>query len=133
MKNLIFLFLPAVFFFSCSNGDKYVGTYELDISKSNLSSYSIDSGSYKGLQVQIKKNRTFKFSKDVPFINKQSGTWYVKGVKDLLAETNYCMFNYGDNEGDDFVQNGSDYIIMEQPVPKTNQKQVILLHFDKIQ
>ena len=52
-----------------------IGTFLLDLEKTNLGIYSDSIEDYQNLIIEFKKDKTFRFNKSVPFIADTVGTW----------------------------------------------------------
>jgi uncharacterized protein YxeA len=50
-----------------------IGTYQIDLDNSSISDYFKDSLLFKSLNLQLKEDMTFAFSKSVPFIYDSCG------------------------------------------------------------
>lgn len=71
--------------FSCTDNDyqegriitfkQQVGTYQLDIQKTDLSTYKPDSNFYKSVIITFNDDSTFILNKKVPFLYDSTGTW----------------------------------------------------------
>jgi len=131
--GLIFILL-SLFFFSCSKGKRYVGTYRLNISQSDLGHYASDSDKYQGLLLIMKPNHTFEFSKKTPFLIKQKGSWSIKTEYSLIAVVNHiCLLDCGEGNRENVLEagsNGNVYIIY--PIPMKEKDYVNKLSFDRI-
>lgn len=71
---------------SCSNQpiaqkyfDRQIGSYKLDLKRTDLGSYKKDSVKYKNLQITFYKDSTFVLSQAVPFIFEETGRWVADG------------------------------------------------------
>ena len=56
-----------------------IGTYTLDINKTDLGVYKKDSAIYEKLTITFNKDSTFYFNMKVPFIYDSSGKWISRG------------------------------------------------------
>jgi len=56
-----------------------IGTFVLDLERTNLGIYSDSVDIYKDLTIVFKKDKTFRLNKSVPFIADTMGTWIVGG------------------------------------------------------
>ncbi len=73
------------------NHKKQIGTYFIDIKKTNFGSHSIDVNIYKKLTLVFYDNNRFEFNMKVPFINDTRGTWKSSGSK--IDEWNNIYFD----------------------------------------
>jgi hypothetical protein len=65
-----------------------LGTYELDLHKTNLGNYKKDSINYKRLQIIFKSDSTFIMNMKVPFMYDSVGTWEAGNMQ----EWNYLYY-----------------------------------------
>lgn len=69
----------------------YVGIYKIDLSKSILGVYEKDTLRFKNLTLTIKPDKSFSFSKDIPFIRSQKGIWALRSIDGI----EFLYFVYG--------------------------------------
>lgn len=109
---------------------EHVGIYTIDIKKTNLGEYAIDSNIYKQLTLEFKKDYTYNFNFEVPFIECSKGNWKIGGTS--LYEWNYmyCLL-----EDTDFCQVYQccyeNRITMNSVTPKNGEKSVLKIIFKK--
>lgn len=115
---------------------QYVGIYKIDITNSKLGQYEyIDS--IRDLQLIIKADSSFEFSRDVPFIFNKNGTWKLKYTAPIDLPPFYrCSFNYGGNNREDDLLPIDENITgcyLKYPLSKGDQEQQVeLLQFTRI-
>src|SRR5690348_4014792 len=91
MQNLgivLMLMISVLVFEGCTSGDtkrkqenfqNQLGTYVLDLKRTDLGVYRIDSILYKNLKITFRNDSTFHFNMKVPFIYDSVGTWKAAG------------------------------------------------------
>lgn len=115
---------------------QYVGVYQISLTKSKLGEYEhVDS--IRNLQLIIKNDSTFEFSKDVPFIYRKSGTWRLEYTAPIDLPPFYrCSLNYGENNREDDLLPIDENITgcyLKYPLSKGDQEQQVeLLQFTRI-
>lgn len=115
---------------------QYIGIYQIDLTHSKLGQYeNVDS--IQNLQLTIKADSTFEFSKDVPFIYSKNGTWKLEYIAPIDLPPFYrCSFNYGGNNREDDLLPIDENITgcyLKYPLSKGNQEQQVeLLVFKRI-
>ena len=57
-----------------------VGTYQLDLDRTDMGIYKDSMDCYKDLILEFKSDGTFKMNMEVPFILGSTGTWKVGGM-----------------------------------------------------
>lgn len=75
------------------NFQEQLGTYELDIQKTNLGSYKKDSNIYKKLRITFKRDSTFIMNMKVPFMYDSIGIWEAGNMKEWNW-LEFKSFNY---------------------------------------
>jgi hypothetical protein len=115
MLLLIIVGLPKCWYGN-QNGDEkaeqrhfqeQLGTYVLDINKTNLGEYRKDSDIYKKLYITFKSDSTFSMTMKVPFIYDSVGIWNAAGGG--LEDWNWLWYkswgysDYKKNKGDQFT------------------------------
>jgi len=119
---------------------QYVGVYQISLTKSKLGEYEhVDS--IRNLQLIIKNDSTFEFSKDVPFIYSKSGTWKLEYTAPIDLPPFYkCYFDFIGNPREEvlrpMIMVKDEEMIIEcyfnSPVSKDAYKQVELLVFKRV-
>jgi hypothetical protein len=133
-RHFIFLVygLLTIGFFSCDyfNGDidDYVGTFKINKYRSDFGHLK-DTTSYEQLTLIIRRNRTFEFSHDFPFIKEQKGEWYTTSGD--VGDT-YCNFRYGEYSDDQYECHPGGGISTNYPIGKKDSLKADYLYFDKI-
>lgn len=88
------------------NKKKQIGTFIIDIKKTNLGSYSKYVDVYKKLTLVFYNNNRFEFNMRVPFISDSSGNWKSSGSN--IDEWNNIYFDSWDYStgitGEQFTQ-----------------------------
>lgn len=79
------------------NLSNLIGTYMLDINKTNLGNYKSEVDKFKNLRLFINPNYTFKFNMKVPFIYDSIGTW--KSAGSSIDEWNMLYYESWDYSG----------------------------------
>jgi len=114
---------------------KYVGIYQIDVAQSKLGHYQ-DVDSVRDLQMIIKADSTFEFSKDVPFLFSKNGTWKLQYTQPIDLPPFYkCYFDFVNNPREEILRPMDDDIMgcyFNSPVSKGNFPQVELLQFKRI-
>lgn len=123
---------------SCSmKNSKYIGTYEIDTSLSKLDKFdNIDS--IRNLKLYVRKDKTFEFSMDPPFIYKRSGTWELrKAPLGDVSVSPKCLFIYGKNDREDVLlpyDENYDRVYFNSPMAKGSyENQVKFLCFRRVE
>lgn len=114
---------------------QYAGVYQVDLTASKLGEYAkIDS--IQDLKLTISKDSTFHFSKDVPFIFSQNGTWRLKYIEPIDLPPFYkCYFDFVGNPREEVLRPMDEDIkgcYFNSPVSKGNYTQVELLCFKRV-
>jgi hypothetical protein len=112
------------------NSKNLIGTYIIDLKKTNLREYFKDSLVYKKMTLTFYKDHTFRFNMDVPFIYFSKGTWKAAGSD--LDEWNQLL-----NNGYDFAQVGrccslDSTIMLNSTTPKNGEYPIQSIFFKKI-
>jgi hypothetical protein len=111
---------------------QYVGVYQLDVTASKLGKYD----TIKDLKLTIKKDSTFEFSKDVPFIVSTRGTWEMKYVRPLDLPPSYDVrLFYSESHGSNALvpfDEGVFQFRIDYPPPKLSQQQAEVLNFKRV-
>ena len=61
-------------------GRSLIGTYQLDLDRTDMGIYKDSMDCYKDLSLEFKSDGTFKMNMEVPFILGSTGTWKVGGM-----------------------------------------------------
>lgn len=85
-----------------NNFKKQVGSYVLDIDKTNLQEYKKDIDRYKGLTLVFRPDSSFRFNMKVPFIYDSTGRWRASGSS--IDEWNTMNFSVNENISTQFSQ-----------------------------
>jgi hypothetical protein len=104
MKNgqLVFILILSFGIESCrldgkvgrqKNFNEQLGTYKLDIQKTDLENYRKDSKIYKNLLIVFKSDSTFEMNMKVPFMFDNTGTWEAGDMKGWNS-LKYGSFKY---------------------------------------
>lgn len=141
--NMIITIMLFVSMLSCKTSipiPQYVGVYQISLTKSNLGEYEyIDS--IRDLQLIIKDDSSFEFSRDVPFIYSKSGTWRLEYTAPIDLPPFYkCIFDFEGSRRRHILRpmaiSRDEKVIIEcyfnGPVSKDDYKQVELLQFTRI-
>lgn len=136
IKAMTFTVL-CMYMLSCTttSSPQYVGVYQIDLVESKLGTYAmIDS--IRDLKLFIRKDSTFYFSKDVPFVFQQSGVWKMHHFEAIdHPPKDECYLYYGEDNREDVLMPKDDGVVeffINTPLSKENQTQVELLHFKRI-
>ena len=135
MKCLLLSFIGLVFFvctilfFSHENSlkkieDELVGIYIVDFNASILNGYS--SEDFSDLELSIKKDRSFKFNRDVPFLKTESGKWSYYDDGDIW----YLNLKF-EKSGSIQASFDTNTIFLENLIPEINEKAVKILEFKR--
>lgn len=141
MKSLASILLVLFWLQSCSSpkGNPYLGVYKIDTEKSQLGKYSkIDS--IINLQLIIKSNQTFEYSRDMPFVFCKKGKWNFRSFNSIDSPpVSYCYFNNGNDNREDVLLpleelNGKyTCVYFQYPLSKENEESVSFLCFTRIE
>ena len=132
MKPAILVLLCLLMLACRDSPPQYVGVYQLDVNASKLGKYD----TIRDLKLTIKKDSTFEFSKDVPFIVSTRGTWEMKYVRpiDLPPSYDVRLFYSESLRSIALVpfDDGVFQFLINYPSPKDSQQQVELLNFKRV-
>jgi len=96
--------------------ERQLGTYILDINRTNLGSYEKDSNIYKNLKITFNGDSTFIMNIRVPFFADSIGTWIAgNGSVYSYNQLFYKNVDYKEMEGNQFFPpylKGSDSIFL---------------------
>ena len=117
-----------------------IGTYTLDIKRTNLDIYSADSTIYKELRITFNADSTFQMNTQVPFMYDSCGSW-ITGDNSPYSSSNelyYKTFKYpiyrGKLLGEQFVchwtQTDTSFLI-NSGTPKKGEKNIPKIYFVK--
>jgi len=138
MKNCFIIFTMSLLF-SCSssqeakkrNFHKQLGTYKLDIRKTNLGNYLVDSDLYAKLIITFDIDSTFEMNMQVPFIFDSIGKWeagygldewnwiYYKSNNEIKTQFDQCC-----------LQDSTFYL--NSTTPKKGFESIKKIYFKKI-
>lgn len=132
MKPAILILLCLLMLACRDSPPQYVGVYQLDVTASKLGKYD----TIRDLKLTIKKDSTFEFSKDVPFIVSTRGTWEMKFVWPIDVPPYYDVrLFYSESPASDQLV-PFDYGVFQfrisSPSPKDSQQQAELLNFKRV-
>ena len=142
-KAIVFCIF-SFFWMSCTNTvrknevfTRQIGTYILDIHRTELGEYKKDSSVYKNLKIIFRENSTFLMNVNAPFFADSLGTWI---ASDGLAYSYNQLFfknkEYKNSEGTQFFppySNGSDTIfLINGASPSKNKTSIQKIYFRKI-
>lgn len=108
-----------------------IGTYVIDINRTELGIYLKDSALYKDLTISFKGDFSFIMNKKVPFIFDSIGTWTSKGTdvedwywmvyKNSKIDTQWsgCCFD-------------GNFILLNSVTPQVGKKSVSQIYFQKL-
>jgi hypothetical protein len=144
LDKFVMLFILTTLFSGCAYelGKKetfarQIGTYALDINRTELGEYKKDSNVYKNLTITFKEDSTFLMNMQAPFFADTLGTWI---AGDGLAYSYNQLFfhnkEYKNLEGAQFFPpylNGSDTIFLINGANPTKNKTAIQkIYFRKL-
>lgn len=118
-----------------------IGTFVLDLERTDLGMYSDSIDDYKDLTIEFKKDKTFKFNKSVPFIADTIGTWEARGAG--VEKWNYIYYDNWKAKyakgitGDQFsfIDEGDFVFYINSIIPRADQlrkSDVRVVYFKKI-
>lgn len=130
----VIIVLLALLTLSCSDNrriEDQVGTYIIDLERTNLGSYILDKEKYSKLTITFKEDLTFNCNMEVPFIFSKSGKWEI-GTYDEY-ELNYLIYE-GCDFKDQFYQCCLDdsTFLMNSITPRQGYRPVNKIYFKKI-
>ena len=136
--NVIVAIILFVCMQSCTHTTpvpQYVGVYQIDVAQSKLGEYA-NVDSIQNLQMTIKADSTFEFSKDVPFLSSKNGKWKLEYTEPIDLPPFYkCIFDFVGNPRQEVLRPMDEDIrgcYFNSPVSKGDYKQVELLRFKRI-
>jgi|688.fasta_scaffold345603_1 hypothetical protein len=121
-----------------ANFQKQVGTYTLDLRRTDLGSYSRDSNKYRLLTITFNSDSTFVMNMRVPFIFDSMGKWNAAGGG--LEDWNWLYFKswgyekYEKNRGNQFSQpwTTDSVFYLNGASPRSGEYGVQEIYFKKI-
>jgi hypothetical protein len=143
-RHLIFIFVLVMFFIiykTCkkmnsdsvdSNRVELIGSYVLDVNKTDLSNYSKNIYIYKSLTLNLNGDSTFRLNMDVPFIYDSTGTWRASG--NGIDEWNYLKFQKNKSFETPFSRfwSSDSIIYLNSTTPKKGFQNIGRVYFKKI-
>ena len=105
----------------------YLGTYQVNIRKSNFGSYK-DTNVYRNVTLTLKTDTTFEFSEDLPFLTQTKGKFRMTG--DDIGE--WCHLIYDDGSEDQCLRDVNKAIYIKYPRGRKWKKGADLLYLNKI-
>jgi len=107
-----------------------LGTYVLDIHKTELGKYSKDSNLYKNLSIIFKPDSTFYMNIKVPFIYDSTGTWQAGN----LNEWNYLFYKSNPNINTQFTrpETADSTFLLNSTTPQAGADFIQEIYFRKI-
>ncbi len=115
-----------------------LGCYVLDLSKTKLEGYNIDSNTYKKLALCFFSDSTFKLNMNVPFMYNDRGKWKAGNVNEwcwLLFDGfqyDYNNKNSGSQFTRPYIENIDTFILVNAATPKDDEKTISNLYFRKV-
>lgn len=108
--------------------DYYIGVYILNYARSDFNKSYSDSSKYYDLELEMKKDGTFQFSREVPFIYSSSGEWEIE----IGSYYNNCNLYYSKSDlYDQLLKDLNNSVYIKYPRAKSNEPYVNMLSFDK--
>ncbi len=134
----------SILFLGCVNESRkkeifarHLGTYILDMSRTELAEYTDDSNTYKNLTITFNQDSTFKMNIHAPFFADNCGTWI---AGDGLAYSYNQLFfqnkEYKNLEGTQFFPpyliNGDTVFLINGASPVKNKTSIQKIYFRKL-
>ena len=110
-----------------SHKNEFIGSYQINLSKSKLLSYATDSLKYDQLMMHLNDDNTFSFNIDVPFILCAYGAWDIDGNE----LSNYVVLKFDGVLNSQVMLDADGSAYIKYPVNKREFPFVELLYFDK--
>lgn len=126
---------------SCNSGDgiaqkrnfeKQLGTYSLDLDKTNFGNFYPDYQLYKKLQITFFRDSTFRLNMKVPFIFDSTGKWIPAGGG--LEDWNWLFYKSNENISTQFTEPWTidSIFYMNSTTPQKGEKNIKEIYFKKI-
>jgi hypothetical protein len=141
----LFLFVILLLMYACGNNinkkrifNRQLGTYVLDMSRTSLGAYAVDSVKYKQLRITFYSDSTFTMNMMVPFMHDSIGTWVAgEGSAYDYNQLYYKNIVYSMKElGEQFYppyERGSDTIfLLNSATPRKGFDYIKEIYFIKI-
>jgi hypothetical protein len=137
--KLLYLLICSLFACSCAdkkakvrNFNMQIGTYLLDIKRTNLGVYNKDTTLYKQLLIFFKSDSTFYLNMNVPFIYDSVGKWSVAGA--YIEDWNILYFKRNNKISDQFTSPWSEDSIfyINSATPREGNELIQKIYFRKI-
>lgn len=133
-----FLTVCIGIFISCSchnqikerNFRNQIGSYVLDVKKTDLGKYKADDSLYKKLSIIFRSDGTFSMNMDVPFIYDSSGTWTVGSAIDEWGKMIFSKNSKIDVQFD-YCCLGDSTFYMNSVTPKPGFEPVYKIYFKR--
>lgn len=115
---------------------KQLGTFVLDIQKTDLGQYRENVSTYKNLTLTFNEDYTFYFNMKVPFIYDSVGTWKSSGSS--IEEWNTLYYNSWDysksSTGEQFTQccDAESTFYINSATPQSGKENIKRIYFKKI-
>jgi hypothetical protein len=121
------------------NFKKQLGTYVLDVKRTNLGSYKKDSVRYKKLQITFADDSTFVMNMKAPFLYDSIGRWIAGGggLEDWnrLFYKSWHYSDYDKNSGNQFTQpwTKDSIFYINGATPQSGEEFIQEIYFRKLQ
>ncbi len=144
MKITAIFFILTIFFLTFSacdksekvkreKFDKLLGSYMLDVKRTDLGTYSPDSLYYKDLNIKFLSDSTFRMNKSVPFIFDSIGIWETGG--NSIDDINNIYYKRKVGIKTQFTilyfDSGDSIFYMNSVTPREKQKPIHKIFFKK--
>lgn len=109
-----------------------LGTYILDTTKTDLSSYQDNYSAYKNLSITFRSDSTFHLNMSVPFIYDSTGKWEASAGG--LEDWNWIYYKSNSNISTQFTEPWTkDFIFyLNSVTPQVGQTSVSTIYFKKV-
>ena len=138
--KLFLIYIQTIIIIGCNgnnvakkkNFQKQLGTYVLDIRRTNLGSYAKDSDLFKNLYITFKEDSTFIMNMKTPFIYDSIGIWNVGGTG--VEAWNYLSYKRNRNITTQFTQpwTSDSIFYMNSTTPRDSADFIQEIYFKKI-